>query len=123
MTYSYSCLDSAVTGNQSNRIANRANDIIRDLAVDADDITDAVQNQYGEAFHQDALESKTFTLLNDPAINTQLQKAMNDLLAVRENPSGIKYFIYLLDDKQINAFTFGGSKRINIIHCIKCRFR
>lgn len=108
MTYSYSCLDSAVTNNRTNRIANRANDIIRDLAVDADNITDAVQNEYGEAFHKDALETKTFVLLNDVAINAQLQKVLTDLLAQRENPSKINYFIYLLDDKQINAFTFGG---------------
>lgn len=108
MTYSYSCLDSAVTGNKTNRIANKTNDIIRDLAIDDDKITDAVQTEYGEAFHKDALETKTFVLLQNDSINAQLQKVMDDLLAVRENPSSIKYAIYLLDDKQINAFTFGG---------------
>lgn len=108
MNYSYACLDSAVTGNKTNKIANKANDIIRDLAVDNDKITDAVQTEYGEAFHKDALETKTFVLLNNDTINAQLQTVMNDLLSVRESPSAIKYAIYLLDDKQINAFTFGG---------------
>lgn len=121
MSYSYSCLDSAVTNNRTNKIANKANDIIRDLAVDEDDITDAMQNEYGEAFHKDALETKTFVLLNDAEVNGQLQKVMNDLLAVRQNPSGIKYFIYLLDDKQINAFTFGGRIYVTKAMYDKCK--
>src|SRR5918993_1316168 len=121
MNYSYSCLDSAVTGNKTNRFANKANDIIRDLAVDDDKITDAVQTEYGEAFHKDALESKTFVLMSDAAINAELQKVMNDLLAVRENPSAIKYAIYLLDDKQINAFTFGGRIYVTKAMYDKCK--
>ena len=121
MNYSYSCLDSAVTGNKTNRFANKANDIIRDLAVDDDKITDAVQTEYGEAFHKDALETKTFVLMNDAAINTELQKVMNDLLAVRENPSAIKYPIYLLDDKQINPFTFAGRIYVTKAMYDKCK--
>lgn len=121
MNYSYACLDSAVTNNKTNKFARKANDVIRDLAVDDDKITDAVQTQYGEAFHNDALETKTFVLLQNDSINTQLQKAMNDLLAVRENPSAIKYAIYLLDDKQINAFTFGGRIYITKAMYDKCK--
>lgn len=121
MTYSYACLDSAVANKKSNKIANKANDIIRDLAVDDDKITDAVQTEYGESFHNDALESKTFVLLQNDSINAQLQKAMNELLAVRENPSAIKYAIYLLDDKQINAFTFGGRIYITKAMYEKCK--
>lgn len=108
MTYSYACLDSAVTGNKASRAISRTTGVLRDFAVDEDKITDAVQTEYGEAFHKDAMESGTFKLLDDAAITTQLQKAMNDLLSVREAPSAIRYAIYLLDDKQINAFTFGG---------------
>ncbi|HEY0042195.1 MAG TPA: M48 family metallopeptidase [Flavisolibacter sp.] len=121
MNYSYACLDSAVSNNKTSRIANRANDIIRDFAVKESEITDAVQNQYGEAFHKDALETKTFVLLNDAAINSQLQKVMTDLLAERESPSGINYFIYLLDDKQINAFTFGGRIYVTKAMYDKCK--
>jgi len=121
MTYSYACLDSAVTGNRTNKIANRANDIIRDLAVNEDEITDAVQNEYGEAFHKDALETKTFVLMQDAAINSQLEKTMNDLLAQREAPSKINYSIYLLDDKQINAFTFGGHIYVTKAMYDKCK--
>ena len=121
MTYSYTCLDSAVSNNRTSRIANRANEIIRDFAVKESEITDEVQNQYGEAFHKDALESKTFVLLNDAAITAQLQKVMNDLLAERESPSKINYFIYLLDDKQINAFTFGGRIYVTKAMYDKCK--
>jgi predicted Zn-dependent protease len=121
MNYSYACLDSAVTNNKTNKFARKANDIIRDLAIDDDKITDAVQNEYGEAFHNDALETKTFVLLQNDTINTQLQKAMEELLSVRESPSGIKYVIYLLDDKQINAFTFGGRIYITKAMYDKCK--
>ena len=121
MTYSYACLDSAVSNNKTSRIANRANEIIRDFAVKESEITDEVQNQYGQAFHQDALESKTFVLLNDAAITGQLQKVMDDLLAERENPSQISYAIYLLDDKQVNAFTFGGRIYVTKAMYDKCK--
>jgi beta-barrel assembly-enhancing protease len=108
MTYSYACLDSAVSNNKTNRTISRTTDIIRDIAIDKDEITDEMQTQYGEAFHKDAIETKTFVLLHDTGITAQLKKAMDELLAQREAPSRIKYFIYLLDDKAINAFTFGG---------------
>ncbi|RYF85519.1 MAG: hypothetical protein EON98_06340, partial [Chitinophagaceae bacterium] len=121
MTYSYACVDSAIVNDKRAKLANRANDIIRNLAVNEDQITDAVQNEYGVAFHKDALESKTFVLLNDPTINSQLQKLMTDLLAQRENPSKINYSIYLLDDKQINAFTFGGHIYVTKAMYDKCK--
>jgi predicted Zn-dependent protease len=108
MTYSYACLDSAVGGSQTNKVISKTTGLIRDLAVSKKEITDSVQSNYGDAFHKDAVESKTFVLLNDPAINAQLQTILKNLLAVRENPSGIRYAIHLIDDKQINAFTFGG---------------
>ena len=108
MTYSYTCLDSAVSNNKTKRTISRTTDIIRDIAIDKDEITDEMQTQYGEAFHKDAIDTKTFVLLHDTVITAQLKKTMDELLAQRETPSRIKYFIYLLDDKAINAFTFGG---------------
>lgn len=121
MTYSYACLDSAVSGNKTNRVISKTTDIIRDIAMDEEDITDAVQTEYGEAFHKDAIETKSFVLLKDSAIDAQLQKVMNELLAVREKPSAIKYAIYLLDDKQINAFTFGGRIYVTKAMYDKCK--
>ena len=121
MTYSYACLDSAVSGGQANKTLRRTGDIIRNLAVDDDQITDAVQNQYGEAFHLDAIESKTFKLLAVDSIGTRLTTTMNRLLQKREAPSGINYFIYLVDDQQINAFTFGGRIYITKAMYDKCK--
>lgn len=108
MTYSYACLDSTVSGRELNKVLKRGGDFIRDMAVDESSVTDEVQNQYGAAFHQDALESGTFKLAKDAAVQAQLDKIMNDLLAVREKPGNIKYHIYLIEDEQVNAFTFGG---------------
>lgn len=107
-SYSFACLDSAVGGSKTNRAISRTTGLIRDLAVSRKEVTDEMQSKYGDAFHKDALESKTFVLLNDPAINTQLQTVLTNLLAAREKPSDIKYSVHLIDDKQINAFTFGG---------------
>jgi predicted Zn-dependent protease len=108
MEYSYDCLDSAVGGSETSKAISNATSIIRNLAIKQKEITDSVQNQWGAAFHEDAIETKTFDLINDPVITIQLQKVMNDLLAVRENPSHIRYSIYLLNDSALNAFTFGG---------------
>lgn len=108
ITYSYACVDSTVAGKAINKKIDKASDFLRDLAFRKDEVTDSVQNYYGEAFHEDAIETKAFTLLNDPTIAARLQKTMDDLLAVREDPSSIKYSIYVLDDSVVNAFTFGG---------------
>ena len=108
MTYSFTCLDTAVGGSTTGKAISRTTGLIRDIAVSKKAITDEVQSDYGDVFHEDAVQNKTFVLLNDPAINSRLQTVLRDLLAAREKPSGIRYSIYLLDDKEINAFTFGG---------------
>jgi predicted Zn-dependent protease len=108
VNYSYTCLDSAVGGSATSKAISRTTGLIRDIAVRGKEITDDVQSDWGDSFHNDAIKSKTFVLLDDPAISGQLQTIMADLLATREKPSNIRYSIHLIDDKQINAFTFGG---------------
>ena len=121
MSYSYACIDSTVSGSQINKTLDKAGDIIRDLAVDEKDVTDQVQTEYGEAFHKDAIESKTFKLLQDAAITSTLQTVLNDLLRARKDPSGIQYKIYALDDPNINAFTFGGRIYVTKAMYEKCK--
>lgn len=121
MEYSYDCLDSAVGGSETSKAISNATSIIRNLAVKQKEITDSVQNQWGNAFHQDAIETKTFVVINDPAISAQLHQVMDDLLAVRTNPSHIKYSIYLLNDSAINAFTFGGHIYLTKAMYDKCK--
>lgn len=108
MTYSYDCLDSALGGSDVNKAISKTTKLIRNFAIKEEDITDSIQNFWGNAFHKDAIETKTFVLMNDPAVQSQLQTVLNDLLAAREKPSTIRYSIYLLNDSAINAFTFGG---------------
>jgi predicted Zn-dependent protease len=108
MSYSYACVDSSVAGSRVNRTLGRAGDLIRDIAVDEKNITDKMQNEYGDMFHKEVIESKTFVLLKNAAIQSKLEKTMNELLEVRTEPSQIKYSIYALDDTTVNAFTFGG---------------
>ncbi|HEX6333445.1 MAG TPA: M48 family metalloprotease, partial [Flavisolibacter sp.] len=108
ISYSYACLDSAVGGSTINRTLDKTTGIIRDLAISSDSITDEVQTEYGDAFHQDAIETKTFVLLKDPKMTSELQEVMDELLASREKPSRIRYTIYALNDTLVNAFTFGG---------------
>lgn len=121
VTYSYSCLDSAVGGSETSKAISNTTRIIRNLAVKEKSITDSVQSYWGEAFHKDAVESKTFVLLKDAAIDAQLSKVMNDLLEAREHPSQIKYSIYLLKDSSINAFTFGGRIYLTTAMYDKCK--
>lgn len=108
MTYSYACVDSTVGETPVNKTLRKTSDIIRNFAVDEDEITDELQNQYGDEFHRDAVETKTFVIVNDAEIAGKLTTFMNELLRARVKPSNIKYSIYLLDDNQVNAFTFGG---------------
>ena len=121
MSYSYDCLDSAVSGSETSKAISNATSIIRNLAIKQKEITDSVQSQWGNAFHEDAIETKTFVLVNDPEISAQLQQVMNELLAVREKPSQIEYSIYLLNDSTINAFTFGGHIYLTRAMYDKCK--
>jgi predicted Zn-dependent protease len=123
MTYSYACIDSAVAGSKVNRTIGRAGDLLRDLAVGEGEVSDAVQNEYGEAFHKDALETKMFTLLKDDALQQQLNGILTELLEVRKSPSAIKYYIYPLADTVVNAFTFGGRIYITKAMLDKCKGR
>ncbi len=108
ITYSYTCMDSAVSGSDVNKALDKGGDLIRGLTVSEKNITDEIQSQYGEDFHADAIKTETFRLLKDAAITAELEKVLTDLLKAREDPSEIKYLIYALDDSTVNAFTFGG---------------
>lgn len=108
VSYSFACIDTAVGGKPFSRKLNDAGDLIRDLAVSEGSITDSVQTQYGRAFHNEMVGTGTFKLIKDAALSKKLNTALNDLLRVREKPSGIGYQVYALEDKAVNAFTFGG---------------
>ena len=108
ISYSYSCLDSALGGRSMNKRLERAGDLIRDIAVSERSVTDEVQTKYGEEFHAQMIRDGSMKLMNDPAIAQKLTNVMNRLLAAREEPSGIGYKIYPIEDTAINAFTFGG---------------
>jgi beta-barrel assembly-enhancing protease len=121
MDYSYDCLDSAVGGSETSKAISNATSIIRNLAIKQREITDSVQNYWGNAFHEDAIDTKAFVLINDPVVSAQLQKVLNDLLTARDNPSKIKYSVYLLNDSAINAFTFGGHIYLTKAMYDKCK--
>lgn len=121
VSYSYSCLDSAVGGSSMSKNIDKASDLVRNIAFRKDEVTDSIQNVWGNAFHEDAVESKTFVLLNDASMTATLQKTLSDLLEVREDPTNIKYSIYALDDTAINAFTFGGHIYVTKAMFNKCK--
>jgi predicted Zn-dependent protease len=109
ITYSFTCLDSALGGQPINRRLQQAGDLIRDLAVSEDQITDSIQTAYGDEFHRQMVEQeKTFKLINDPALSRKLDNVLKELLDAREDPSAIRYRIFALEDTTVNAFTFGG---------------
>jgi predicted Zn-dependent protease len=121
ITYSFACLDSALGGQPINRRLQQAGDLIRDLAVSEDKITDSLQTAYGDEFHRQMVEEeKSFKLIKDPALNQRLNNVLKELLDAREDPSAIRYRIYALDDTTVNAFTFGGRIYITRAMLQKC---
>lgn len=120
VTYSFSCLDSAVGGKPINRRLEQAGDLIRDLAVSEDKITDSVQTEYGLMFHKQMVEEGVFKIINDRALNQRLNTVLKELLDAREDPSGIRYAVYAIDDTTVNAFTFGGRIYITRAMLKKC---
>ncbi|RYZ51591.1 MAG: hypothetical protein EOP49_11310 [Sphingobacteriales bacterium] len=108
VSYSYSCLDSAVGGKSLNRNLDKAGDFIRDVAVSEKSITDEIQTQYGEEFHKQMISEGSFKIVTDTKIQQRLDVVLKRLLGAREKPSSIGYKIFLLNDTTINAFTFGG---------------
>jgi predicted Zn-dependent protease len=120
MTYSYACLDSAVSGSRWSKTLGKAGDIISDIAVNEKSITDEVQSQWGAAFHKDAVANKTFNLINNTQLQAQLDKVLKDLLDAREDASNIQYAIYAIEDTAVNAFTFGGRIYVTRAMLKKC---
>lgn len=120
VTYSFACLDSAVSGSRINRKLGQAGDMIRDLAVSEDKITDEVQSEYGRMFHQQMLEQPDFKLSKDKNVQQKLNTVLQELLQVRENPSNISYAVYLLEDTTVNAYTFGGKIYLTRAMLQKC---
>ena len=120
VSYSYSCLDSAIGGNNVNKRLDKVGDLIRDIGVSEKSITDEVQTEYGAMFHEQMTKDGTFKLINDGALQRQLSKALNELLAKREAPSKIQYAVYALEDTVVNAFTFGGRIYVTRAMLAKC---
>jgi predicted Zn-dependent protease len=121
VTYSFSCLDSALGGSTVNRRIGQAGDLLRDFAVSDKEITDSVQTQYGQLFHEQMVKEGGFKLMNDKALSQKLNTVMNQLLAKRDKPSKIRYSIYALEDTTVNAFTFGGRIYITRAMLQKCQ--
>ena len=119
-SYSFDCLDSAVSGKPMNRNIERASDIIRDLAISKKSITDSLQTAYGKEFHEQMTKGGSFKLANNSPGQQKLNTALKELLAVRESPSEIEYAIYILKDTMVNAFTFGGRIYITEAMLAKC---
>lgn len=120
VTYSYACLDSALGGSKINRTLGQAGDLIRDLAVSEDEITDSLQTQYGRMFHAEMQQGPDFKLSKNKSIQQKLNGVLQKLLAAREKPSDIGYAVHLLEDTTVNAYTFGGQIYITRAMLNKC---
>ncbi|MDB5252000.1 MAG: hypothetical protein JWP27_1169 [Flaviaesturariibacter sp.] len=120
VTYSFSCIDSAVGGSSANKRLDKVGDLIRDIGVSEKSITDDVQSEYGREFHEQMIADGSFKLMKDAALQSKLEAMLASLLAKREKPSGIVYKIYALEDTVINAFTFGGRIYVTKAMLAKC---
>ena len=107
ITYSYACLDSSL-GKPINKHLEKAGDLFRNAIVSEDEVSDSVQTEYGQMFHDEMVQSGEFKIVKDGQLQVTLNKALQQLLAARQKPSDIKYQIYALEDTLVNAFTFGG---------------
>jgi predicted Zn-dependent protease len=123
VTYSYSCLDSSIGGNKTNKRLDKVGDLIRDIGVPEKSITDEVQNEYGRQFHEEMIKDGSFKLVKDPKLEEMLTRVMNELLQKRSDPSGIQYELFVLEDSIVNAFTFGGKIYITQGMLKKCAGR
>ncbi len=121
ISYSYTCLDSTLSGKPINRKLEKAGDVIRNLAVSKKSITDSIQTSYGKEFHEQMIDAGTFKLRNDAGLQKELDNVLKKLLSVRKDPTEIKYAVYLLKDTTINAFTFGGRIYITDAMLSKCK--
>lgn len=121
VTYSYSCLDSAMGGKSGNRRLEQAGDLIRDLAVSEKSITDSIQNEYGRMFHEEMVADGSFKIWQDDALQRKLDVVLRQLLNARSDPSGIRYLVYAIKDTMVNAFTFGGRIYITSGMLDKCK--
>ena len=109
MIYSYDCVTQSSKANKISDYLSKADEFINSVATSDIEVSDKEQNEFGDLFLKEAKKDKKFIIDNTNPLNEKLQFVLANLLRVRENPSSLKYEIYLLTDTAtINAYTVGG---------------
>ncbi len=107
---SYDCLEGTAADNSVVKALEMAGEYIKGkAAIDSIAVSDSEQTNYGDQYIKEIKKSGELKIDETSRLNKRLETILNALLSKRQNPSKIKYNIYLLDDTTtINAYTFGG---------------
>lgn len=120
IVYSYECLKADTNALSENW--EKADNLISKVTTFNIEVTDAEQVAFGEQFMKEAEQDKSFIIDSVSPVNAKLDSILHNLLRKRQDPTGITYKIYLLQDSaNVNAYTVGG--KIFVTHAMidKCK--
>ena len=109
MVYDYECVTQSSTTNKVTDYLSQADEYLNAVVTTDIEVSDKEQNEFGEQFLRESKKEKSFKIDELDPLSEKLNLVLTNLLRVRENPSLIKYDIYLLKDTStVNAYTVGG---------------
>ena len=105
INYDFSCF--VTDENKTTAITFEGIDQIRDAGINASGITVSIEEEmkFGSDNHKKLIQGKQIVYGADAQ---RLDKILSKLVSNIDKPKGFKYAVYLVDSKEINAWTCGG---------------
>ena len=108
VTYNFSCLEND-NDQGTNKVITNFGDFTRNIQnVILNDVEVTVQDEEAEGEEWIKMLKDNYQFINSGGKLNKLKSIVKDLQSRIAQPRGFNYEIYLIDDDQINAFTYGG---------------
>jgi len=122
MIYDYECVTQSSNANKISDYLSKADEYLYTITTADIEVSDKEQSEFGDQFLLKAKKEKDFQIDETDPVNAKLKTVLYDLLRVRENPTSIKYSIYLIKDTAtINAYTVGGKIFVTTSIITRCK--
>lgn len=102
----YSCMDDGSGINQGiDFINSMKNSTINSMGTE---VTAKDENDFGDKYYEALIKENKTKFITSGKEPEALKKIMYSLLSCRNNSSGLKYTMHLIEKDEVNAFTCGG---------------
>jgi predicted Zn-dependent protease len=104
ISYDFSCMEDDIFSAFVNLSSDLENEMINSIG---DDVSISEEIKYGDSSFIEI--NKEYTIISEGIEYTKIQEILQRISAKINSPKGFKYIAYLIESKEINAFTIGGN--------------